>query len=309
LRLLGFTLVELLVVIAIIGVLIALLLPAVQAARAAAQRTQCSNQMRQLVIACHNHADTNNATLPALRADLKYGSGTDTVDVPAYVMLLPYMEFGSIYDSIKSDGERNINTGRLNVFLCPSFQKSEQSRHPDAPEASPSNYVFCTGIHHNDDSNAHGDQDIFALSTKKEEGYWESSINWPGEPEKKTNDLIVPDGTSNTLMILESAMIGKGSHTDKNNQISITRFSVSMRSYCDRKLRSTAEYVAIPQATDNNTLRPEFFYFNDSANSRHTSGANSGFGDGRVSFISFNIDAQTWKAIATRAGSEPQTAP
>lgn len=112
-RKVGFTLVELLVVIAIIGILVALLLPAVQAAREAARRMQCGNNLKQLGIAMHNYHDTFK-TLPA--SDLNGGSYYSTVYVPAgqirnftgYLLLLPFLEQQPLHDKI----DFNVATGR-----------------------------------------------------------------------------------------------------------------------------------------------------------------------------------------------------
>ncbi|HOA52880.1 MAG TPA: DUF1559 domain-containing protein, partial [Thermogutta sp.] len=105
----GFTLVELLVVIAIIGILIALLLPAVQAAREAARRSQCTNNLKQIALAAHNFHDAYKR-LPCGTNDplwvqgfTKYGttSRIDCVDVYSFrVTLLPYVEQRALYDVI-----------------------------------------------------------------------------------------------------------------------------------------------------------------------------------------------------------------
>src|SRR5438445_12402709 len=88
-RIRGFTLVELLVVIAIIGVLVALLLPAVQAARESARRSQCSNHLKQIGLAVQNFEDSNKVLVPARMEN--YGG------VTWVVFLLPFMEQGPFY--------------------------------------------------------------------------------------------------------------------------------------------------------------------------------------------------------------------
>ena len=126
----GFTLIELLVVIAIIAVLIALLLPAVQAAREAARRSQCVNNMKQLGIAMHNYHD--------VVGKLPWGSGAwGWNDWSAQVLMLPYMEQTSVYNSINflfvggrgsipdNDNANRNTTGtyvKIATFLCPSDQ-------------------------------------------------------------------------------------------------------------------------------------------------------------------------------------------
>ncbi|MDR1142388.1 MAG: DUF1559 domain-containing protein [Planctomycetaceae bacterium] len=102
----GFTLVELLVVIAIIGALIALLLPAVQAARESARRMQCVNNLKQFGIAAHNHHDTHE-TLPPM-------ANTNLGNKGWAVMLLPFMEQTALYDAIGTSGTSNAVNGTTN---------------------------------------------------------------------------------------------------------------------------------------------------------------------------------------------------
>ena len=132
----GFTLVELLVVIAIIGILIGLLLPAVQAAREAARRMQCTNNMKQFVLALHNHHDVNNY-LPSQRA---WGSRVKYVNTHGrwgvHYQLLPFIEQTQLKEAIDGDAGVTapwkpsaqadaptswaIRTTKVDAFLCPS---------------------------------------------------------------------------------------------------------------------------------------------------------------------------------------------
>ncbi len=123
----GFTLVELLVVIAIIGILVALLLPAVQAAREAARRTQCVNHLKQQGLAILNY-ESANSRLPAGR------ESTDLFGVNCFFRLLPFMEETAIYDAYvpeqRVDVEANAQAMRTPVasLYCPSRRSPAADR-------------------------------------------------------------------------------------------------------------------------------------------------------------------------------------
>ncbi|HUY90509.1 MAG TPA: DUF1559 domain-containing protein [Pirellulales bacterium] len=183
----GFTLVELLVVIAIIGILIALLLPAVQAAREAARRSQCSNNLRQMGLALQNYHDLHNVFPPA-----KIGSGSMAYQYPAYeswrnvvtnttgfLLLLPQLEQQPLYQlynfnypsslsSWDSGGKplaggattsvynEQVYSKQLPVYTCPSdttpaYVRTYQPNNVGSPyemnQAAGGNYLFATGAY------------------------------------------------------------------------------------------------------------------------------------------------------------------
>ena len=165
-RRLGFTLVELLVVIAIIGILIALLLPAVQAAREAARRSQCTNNLKQLALAVHNYHDSHKVFCPGMigTGDL-WSGGLDWIStrdrMSGFVSLMPYIEQTALYDQISSPltfGGRDFPAfgpvpwigpssyppwgQQIPALLCPSDGNAARKT---PTELAKNNYRFCVG--------------------------------------------------------------------------------------------------------------------------------------------------------------------
>ena len=201
----AFTLVELLVVIAIIGVLIALLLPAVQAAREAARRMSCQNKLKQLGIAVHNYHDSVLA-YPTPQGNPPGRYASDTPRFSGFPALLPFLEMGHLFEQYKITrfqegsswwGQYNPVLSTQSVFALPvpAFYCPSDGSGPSKPieHMTPTNYCFCLG------DNPTG---YAALPSQGQL----AKCRGPFVPTKYYDFSTIADGMSNTLMFAERAL-------------------------------------------------------------------------------------------------------
>lgn len=300
----AFTLVELLVVIAIIGILVSLLLPAVQSAREAARRMQCSNNLKQIGIALHNYHDTFKHFPPGnivrINGQTLSGDGWTW-----HARILPFLEQGPLYDRFSNitgtdidqwDDPRQLLAARdtrLTVFQCPSHPNpAPTNAAKNGVQLSTYNGVCGNTTFNNDQQDEPTDV-----------GYRGNGIFYLNS---NTTIADVVDGTTNTLIVAEVQDELRGAPNRMPG--SDRRYNFS-RGGDGNPPTDCSEYMVGMEADDpiNANTRDAAGLFNDDgeyAGSYHPGGAQFTLTDGSVRFISQTINMTTYRGLSTRANGE-----
>jgi prepilin-type N-terminal cleavage/methylation domain-containing protein/prepilin-type processing-associated H-X9-DG protein len=304
----AFTLIELLVVIAIIGVLIALLLPAIQAAREAARRSQCVNNLKQIGLALNNYHSQAGVFPPGRTRSMIDGQGHC---FGALAQLLPHLDQIANYNAINFDhsADRSPENGTsratiIEIFLCPS----DVFRILRAGSA-PTNYMMCTGTTYRI---ARSDGVLF-----------ENSSVAIGQ---------IKDGTANTICFSETI---RSDEKPENNYITLKPDDLPLTDYVTQcttnqitedargarwiygspghsmyNQRRTPNHLGWdcrgggPQSNQTNAIWDAVSH-DIAARSKHSGGVHSLFVDGHVRFVGDAVDSRLWSSLGTRNGDEP----
>jgi prepilin-type N-terminal cleavage/methylation domain-containing protein/prepilin-type processing-associated H-X9-DG protein len=337
----GFTLVELLVVIAIIGILVALLLPAVQAAREAARRMSCGNNLKQMGVAMHNYHDTYKV-FPAgtvARGESTHASVAhnlqSVLNHTGHMLILPFMEMQPLHDRINfniASSQFNISGGTLAggwpnantplmatlipSYLCPSDRGDERGALATtdvnyiATDYRHTNYALCAGSSSNGwPGNTANWQTYSASNGTLMDGRNGGSIRGVFGHDGAAKFRDITDGTSNVVMVGEVRIAERRSTSYEHLWGGHRRYGTFFNNHPTTDLthinngRYHINGWVCNAATPTGGCAPD-----DDKNhvgvtgSMHPGGAQYTLADGSVRFVSETIDKNTW-VIATRIAS------
>ena len=302
----AFTLVELLVVIAIIGILIGLLLPAVQAVREAARRMQCSNHQKQIVLALLNFETLNKKFPPARHGcdgtcpdENNTQTGDKRYGTSGFVWILPMLEQESLFESLnsgrilpavsdsttsewssKQTTIKKFFKTRVTTLVCPS--STAQPVLETNSQYATCNFAFCAGSNGPSTKSGPIGNDV---------KYKNNGVFYY----RKFHQIKdITDGTTHTLFL------GEVIEADKTHSQN-TWFQGSRHLDCFR----TTDNPLNTQPEDGVVLNMYGYKTSGAFASEHASGANFAYGDGHVDFLSENIDhTNVYQPLSTRAGGE-----
>lgn len=300
----AFTLVELLVVIAIIGVLVALLLPAVQAAREASRRTSCINKLRQWGLAMHNHHDS--------LGHLPQGNQNNPRRVWV-VLVWPYVEAGNMqakFDQTKHfyEAPNTVTSTTQGIYAQPNPLYYCASDRPnaiwkgDVYYRARGNYVINWG-----------NQAVpyLASDPAQDPGRGTAPFGYEdyisGSMPKKVRLSNITDGTSNTLLMSEVIMAGNDSDFDirgdfLNDDRPCTQFMTINTPNAGTDVSPYCNGTTYPKNPPCTTTGSGNAY--KAARSRHPGGVNALIADGSTRLVTNNITLTSWRSMGTMDGGE-----
>lgn len=294
----AFTLVELLVVIAIIGVLVALLLPAVQAAREAARRIRCTNNLKQIGLALH-HFDNTYGRLP----EGAIWSSSGVRKGSALLFILPFLEQSTIYDQFdltkpSTDGATSPGTGQLlGAYVVPTYNCPSDD-HPDQYFGlAPHNYAASRGpttVFANPSCYCDHPWQAFAMAPLDDPTNFAGAFTRVGSTVRLSQ---VTDGLSSTIFFgevrPEYSEHARNGWAQTNNG----------NGYCTTII--PINYVSNKDNSSDPCRRSYNWNTEVGFKSAHTHGANFLLGDGSVHFVADTLDHKLYQALGAKQDGQP----